>query len=110
MKTLTAQQAATLLHLHPATVLEKARAGEIPAAKPGKRWVFLEDDLAAYLRSLYARKRRALKGDPGKELECHSFDAKTRRIGGSSLPMAEDAYSKALGLPTAAGRRSTTTS
>jgi len=36
-----------------------ARQGRLKAAKPGKRWVFLEEDLATYLRQLYARRRQA---------------------------------------------------
>ncbi|HSC44086.1 MAG TPA: helix-turn-helix domain-containing protein, partial [Candidatus Binatia bacterium] len=54
MRTLDLEAAAAFLHMSPAVLGEKARAGRIRAAKPGKRWVFLEDDLVAYLRSLYA--------------------------------------------------------
>ena len=51
--TLGLQQAADFLGLHPSTLQERARAGKIPgAAKPGKRWVFVEDGLVAYLYSL----------------------------------------------------------
>lgn len=53
MKTLNLEQAAAFLHMHPYTVMQKVHAGEIPAAKPGKRWVFIEDDLADYLRGQY---------------------------------------------------------
>ena len=53
MNTLTLDQAAELLKLHPQTVLQRARLGETPAAKPGKCWVFIEDDLINWLRSLY---------------------------------------------------------
>jgi excisionase family DNA binding protein len=53
MKTLNLEQAAALLHMHPYTVMQKVHAGKIPAAKPGKRWVFIEDDLTAYLRGQY---------------------------------------------------------
>ncbi|WP_426994489.1 hypothetical protein [Methylomonas sp. CM2] len=35
MKTLDLHASADMLHMHPSTVLAKARAGEIPAAKPG---------------------------------------------------------------------------
>ena len=44
MKTLDLEQASKLVKLHPSTVLAKARAGEIPAAKPGKCWVFIDID------------------------------------------------------------------
>lgn len=63
MKTLNLQQAAKFLNMHPVTVQERALSGIIPGAKPGKCWTFLEDDLAAYLRSLYPCNRQALQGD-----------------------------------------------
>ena len=53
MKTLNLEQAAAFLHMHPYTVMQKVHAGLIPAAKPGKRWVFIEDDLVKYLRGQY---------------------------------------------------------
>jgi hypothetical protein len=37
--------------MHPSTVREGAKAGIIPAAKPGKEWVFIEADLLDYLRT-----------------------------------------------------------
>jgi hypothetical protein len=40
--------------MHPEEVRRRARSGLLPGAKAGKRWVFLEDDLVAYLRALYA--------------------------------------------------------
>jgi excisionase family DNA binding protein len=60
--TLDLGQAANLLKLHPQTVLQRARAGEIPAAKPGKRWVFIEEDLLNWLRSQYNCRRDAGQG------------------------------------------------
>ena len=47
MKTLSLQEAAAFLHVHPETLREAARAGRIPGAKVGRAWVFLENDLAA---------------------------------------------------------------
>ena len=55
MRTLELKEAAAFLHIHPVTLLRKAQAGEVPAAKPGKRWVFLDVDLTAYLRANYRR-------------------------------------------------------
>jgi hypothetical protein len=103
MRTLNLKQAAAFLNMHPVTVQEKARAGLLPGAKPGKCWVFLEDDLAAYLRSLYPSTRQALQGDVKESMACHSTNARARLTGGSDLPTTDDAYSRALGLPT--GRR-----
>ena len=58
MKTLELDQAAELVKLHPSTILAKARAGEIPAAKPGKCWVFIEIDLLNWLREQYTSNRQ----------------------------------------------------
>jgi excisionase family DNA binding protein len=105
MGTLTLQQAAALLKIHPVTLQDKARAGEIPGAKIGRAWVFVEIDLLEYIRSKYTR--RALQGD--KENVCHSSNVRTHRIGGSSSPTTDDEYSKVLALPTRKERGSTTT-
>jgi excisionase family DNA binding protein len=110
VRTLTLREAAELLKLHPVTVQERARAGEIPAAKPGKAWVFIEEDLVAYLRSLYPAARQALQGDGKENDACHSIGVRARRIGGSDSSTTESEYKKALGLPTDSRPRSTTTS
>ena len=49
MKTLTIEQAAEFLHLHPDTLRARAAAGIIRGSKPGRRWVFREEDLNDYL-------------------------------------------------------------
>ncbi|MDA8384318.1 MAG: helix-turn-helix domain-containing protein [Betaproteobacteria bacterium] len=99
MNTLTLREAAALLKIHPVTLLTKAKAGEIPGAKIGKCWVFVEIDLIQHIRSQYSR--RALQGEHERSITCHSSNARTPLIGGSSSRLAtDDAYSKALGLPT----------
>jgi len=55
MKTLTLKQAAELLQVNPETLRIKAVAGEVPAANVGHRWIFLEEDLVEWLRSLYVK-------------------------------------------------------
>lgn len=106
MNTLNLEQAAAFLHLHPMTLLRKAQSGEVPAAKPGKRWVFLDVDLTDYLRSQYTQ--QASQGD-NKETElCHSTNEKTRLTGGSSsLSMVRSQYNKVLALPTNRKQKST---
>ena len=47
VKTLDLQQAAALLLIHPATLQAKAKAGAVPGARIGRRWVFVDDDLIA---------------------------------------------------------------
>jgi excisionase family DNA binding protein len=107
VRTLNLEQAAKFLNMHPVTVQEKARAGIIPGAKPGKRWVFLEDDLAAYVRSFYPSARQALQGDEKESRACHSASDRARRIGGPASPTTDEEYGKALGLQI--GRRPSST-
>jgi hypothetical protein len=83
METLDLEQAAHFLKLHPEELRRRAKAGLVPAAKVGKCWVFLEPDLADYVRSLYAVPRQALRVTSGKEQICHSKSAVTR--GSSTL-------------------------
>jgi Helix-turn-helix domain len=51
MKTLNLREAASFLHMHPEEVRMRAKRGLIPGAKIGRRWVFIEDDLAEFVRS-----------------------------------------------------------
>jgi hypothetical protein len=60
MKTLNLQEAAAFLQMHPEEVRTRTKRGLIPGAKIGRRWVFIEDDLAEFVRSLYPVKRQAL--------------------------------------------------
>ena len=47
---MSTQEAADYLHVHPETIKEKARKGELPAAgKIGNRWRFRKSSLDAYL-------------------------------------------------------------
>jgi len=55
IRTFTLEQAAAFLKLHPEEVRRRAKCGALPGAKTGKRWVFLDADLAEYVRSLYAQ-------------------------------------------------------
>ncbi|TAK87721.1 MAG: DNA-binding protein [Betaproteobacteria bacterium] len=78
MRTLALVEAAQFLKMHPESVRRRARMGQLPGAKAGKRWVFIEADLADYLRSLYALPRQALRVTPGKENECHFASVEAR--------------------------------
>jgi excisionase family DNA binding protein len=99
MRTLSLAEAAALLHMHPEEVRRRAKLGAIPAAKPGRAWIFIEDDLAEYVRSLYAKPRQALQVTLRKEMECHFANA---AVSGASTyaPPAESEYVVLLGLPT----------
>jgi excisionase family DNA binding protein len=87
-KTLTLPEAARYLLLHEQTLLARARAGRIPgAAKPGKRWVFLEEGLRQYLLSL------------------SPYRGPLARLGTSTSPVTREEFVARLGLPTKRRRR-----
>ncbi len=71
-ETLDLLQAADFLKLHWQTLREKAKRGEVPAAKLGRRWVFLREDLVSYLRSHYStsRPRSQVQQSVGDSLCC----------------------------------------
>ena len=98
MSTLDLHAAAKLLHIHPVTLRDKARAGLIPGAKIGKSWVFVEVDLIEFIRSQY--EARVMQGDRQEKFLCHSTNAKTRLSGGSNSGTTDGRYKKALGLTT----------
>lgn len=99
MITLTLVEAAKFLKIHPEELRVRAKSGLIPGAKVGRAWVFLQDDLAAYLRSLYSRPRQALRVTLRKEVEpCHFADV-TASGGSTCAPQAESEYAALLGLP-----------
>jgi hypothetical protein len=104
MRTFDLQEAATFLHMSPAVLGQKARRGLIRAAKPGKRWVFLEDDLVAYLHSLYSGGEQALSSGCESDL---SYAAK--RGGSASRTPAASEYDALLKRGTRGKPRSTTT-
>ena len=98
LRSLTLEEAAQLLPIHPQTLRKKALAGEVPGAKLGKRWVFLELDLVALLRARYCSLGRALY-ERGEVL-C-STNAQIAAIGGAaSRHLTERKYADRLRLPT----------
>ena len=70
MDTLSAEQAAQLLHLNVKRVQSLARAGKLPAARVGRKWLFRSAELEALLggaapppqRSLSISARNRLRG------------------------------------------------
>jgi hypothetical protein len=109
MRTLDLQEAARFLHMSPAVLRLHARQGRIKAAKPGKRWVFLEDDLAAYLDRLYAGRWQAPLS--GSNREKSLWESTNAEMSGGSMSPRRTAseYAALLGLKTGRSRRSTTT-
>jgi excisionase family DNA binding protein len=51
MKTFSTETAADFLNIHPTTLIELTSKGDIPAAKIGRAYVYLEDDLVGYVRA-----------------------------------------------------------
>ena len=72
------------LSLFPWANFRRAKAGIIPGAKLGKRWAFIEDDLADHIRSLYACTRQALQVGHEEKKQCHSLNVVRR--GGLDSP------------------------
>lgn len=110
MRTLTLEEAAAVLKIHPKTLQALARAGRVPSCKVGRAWVFVERLLFDFLeaRSL----SRVRTPDASESTECRSTDERTRRSGGSSSRLSAQSrnlYSKALGLPTSDARSRFTT-
>jgi hypothetical protein len=101
MRTLDLNEAALFLRLHPHTLEAKARAGEIPGAKPGKCWVFLDVDLADWLRGQYRSQKKEEGG------LCQSISVETS-IGVSGRSAAKE-LERRLGQPSAKPRKSTMT-
>lgn len=100
METLNLQQAAAMLNMHSEEVRRRAKAGRIPGAKIGKCWVFIESDLADYIRSLYSQPMRALQISRAEEMPSWP-STNGRTPGGSTLPLqTESEYATLLGLPT----------
>jgi Helix-turn-helix domain len=104
MRSLNLVEAAQFLKCHPEELRRRAKVGVIPGAKVGRAWVFLDDDLAQYLRSLYSQPRQALRVTLGKEVDlCHYANA--AQSGGSiSSPQAGSDYVNLLGLSTKPSR------
>ena len=109
MLTLSLAEASHFLKLHPQEVSRRARRGLLPGAKVGRRWVFIESDLADYLRSLYARPSpSAVAVISTGGTSCLSTSAK--RPGGSTSPLqAASALERLLGQVTGTRRRNSTT-
>jgi excisionase family DNA binding protein len=64
---LTARQAAEFLQTSRDTLIRKARAGQIPAAKLGREWRFRKSDLDAWLAAgggMVVRETMIVEGEP----------------------------------------------
>lgn len=50
-RVLTLREAAQLLHMHPNTLAQRARAGVLPAMRWGSRWLFSERLLLEFVEA-----------------------------------------------------------
>ena len=94
MHTLNLKQAAVFLKMHPVTLQSKAKAGEIPGAKPGKSWVFIDEDLANYIRSQYTKDGKRIASQNG-ETKC---SLNVMKSGITNLQLVEKQYTDLLAL------------
>jgi hypothetical protein len=99
MKTLNLHGAAAFLHMHPEEVRTRAKRGIIPGAKIGRCWVFIDADLADFIRSQYPVRRQALpvRGSLRQ-------DVATDR-GAASIKIREADRSRASGPPLSSEHR-----
>jgi hypothetical protein len=109
MRTLDLHEAAQFLHMSPAVLRVHARQGRLKAAKPGKRWVFLESDLAHYLGQLYALRRQAPLSGSEEENSSWGYQDGVMSGGSNSPHHTASEYAVLLGLTTKRGRKSTST-
>ncbi|MHB8347985.1 MAG: helix-turn-helix domain-containing protein [Acidiferrobacterales bacterium] len=101
-------EAGAFLKMSAEALRRKAKGGEVPGVKVGKRWCFLKADLVALLRSRYAFPRQASLGDSKEVFLCHYTDVKLS--GGSDSPPPPDSeYAALLGLPIKSRPRNSTT-
>jgi hypothetical protein len=94
MSTLDLLEAAHFLRVSADALLRKARAGIVPGAKIGRRWVFLEADLVTLIR------------EQAKQRACRSIANLRVPTGGSDSASAESRLDARLKQLTAQPPRS----
>ncbi|WP_232440564.1 helix-turn-helix domain-containing protein [Burkholderia ubonensis] len=110
MQTIDLIAAAALLGAHPETVRLKAKAGELPGRKVGKRWMFSIVALQRYLAGEWLP--RVVQGEQQEEVKpCRSTNGRPARTGNTSCtPLAaERRYREALAPATKSRPRNSTT-
>lgn len=61
-ETLDAAEAAALLRAEPETIMQLARQGALPGTRIGKSWVFLREDVLAFLKEQIAKDTAERRG------------------------------------------------
>lgn len=67
-ETLDVEEAASLLKAETDTVMQLARAGDLPGAKIGKSWVFMRSDLISFLMKRIAEDTSIRRNNSPKAL------------------------------------------
>ena len=96
MKTLNIEQAADFLGAHKETIRRLAVIGTIPAAKIGRSWRFIEQDLVMYIRNKYST-CDASQGVHNRSKNIWHSKERTD-FGGLTSLTVESVYAKALKL------------
>ncbi|MDG4813187.1 helix-turn-helix domain-containing protein [Hydrogenovibrio sp. 3SP14C1] len=99
-KTLTLHQAAEYLQCNPETVRRQAQAGKIPGGKIGRKWVFIQQDLAQFLRNQYSIPESVVQVVGNDEESLCQSTLETTSGGLNSLHQTEKEYDALLGLNT----------
>lgn len=109
MKTLSLSEAAAFLKMHPEEVRRRTKMGRIPGAKAGRAWVFIDDDLAAFLRSMYGKTMQSLRVNLGESISCQ-FENVATSGGSTSSHQTANEYAELLRPTTKPKRKNSTTS
>lgn len=80
-KTLDLDECAAVLKVHPETAAELAAKGELPGAKIGRAWVFVEDDVVDYLREQVRIQVERRKSAQGTKVIAYFIAPDSRRRG-----------------------------
>lgn len=86
LKTIGLEEAAAVLRIAPSTLRKRAAAGKVQGYKPGRQWVFLPHEIAAYLRASAPPVHRTIDV---KTLRTGCIVASRSTSGKATIPLAE---------------------
>jgi excisionase family DNA binding protein len=107
---LNVRQAAALLGVHPNSVRAYAKSGEIPAAKIGRSWRFVEADLVGWIRERYPAPARMQPSADHEEAAAWHSGTVQEHTTSSSQHLTERSLDALLERPTGGRPRNITTS
>lgn len=98
MMTYDLTEASKILKMSVSALRDKAARGMVPGSKPGKKWVFEEDDLKRYLHRLSEEKKHQAETNETLEKrasrKCHY--TKEKAYGGSMCGIMDAEYANLL--------------